>query len=169
MYMRKFLVLLRASPVVGAQYGTLQKHYSHPSFVIYFFFSNPPIKLKLWLQIRGRILIAKQSDQSLLWLAHQKHGAAVRSHLLHSSLAAVRLCCAFLAASANYAKMLGQNHFVKPNQHVLTSFLYPILIAGSPTEHCWRCSKKGVYFIPWPNWWWLISPVVVVMHTYPGH
>jgi hypothetical protein len=37
-YMRKFLVLLRASPAVGAQYVTLQKHFSHPSFVIYFLF-----------------------------------------------------------------------------------------------------------------------------------
>jgi hypothetical protein len=26
----------------------------------------------------------------------------------------------FLPASANYAKMLGQNHFVEPNQYVLT-------------------------------------------------
>jgi hypothetical protein len=32
-----------------------------------------------------------------------------------------------LPASANYAKMLGQNHFAELNQHVLT-FPYPILI-----------------------------------------
>jgi hypothetical protein len=44
-YMRKFLELLRASPVVGAQYVTLQKHFSHPSFVKYFFF-QPTHKTK---------------------------------------------------------------------------------------------------------------------------
>jgi hypothetical protein len=38
-----------------------------------------------------------------------------------------------LAALANYAKMLGQNHFAKPNQHVLISFIYLILIASSHT------------------------------------
>jgi len=43
--MRKFLALLRPSPVVGAQYVSLQKHFSHPSFVIYFFF-QPTHKTK---------------------------------------------------------------------------------------------------------------------------
>jgi hypothetical protein len=33
-----------------------------------------------------------------------------------------------LPASAKSAKMLGQNHFAEPNQHVLT-FLHPILIS----------------------------------------
>jgi hypothetical protein len=33
------------------------------------------------------------------------------------------------------AKMLGQNHFIEPNQHVLT-FLHPILICRiAHTEH----------------------------------
>jgi hypothetical protein len=40
------------------------------------------------------------------------------------STAGVRLCCAFLPASASCAKVLGQNHFAEPNQHVLT-FLHP--------------------------------------------
>ncbi len=75
------------------QYVTLQKNFSHPSLVIYFF-PTLPIKLKLGLQIGGRLLIANHLDQSL-WLANQKQGAAVRSYLLHSSLAGVRLYCAY--------------------------------------------------------------------------
>jgi hypothetical protein len=34
----------------GAQYVTLQKHFSHPSFIVICFFPTPPIKLKLGLQ-----------------------------------------------------------------------------------------------------------------------
>ncbi len=74
-------------------YVTLQEYFSHPSLVIYFF-PNPPIKLKLGLQIGGRLLIAKHLDQSL-WSANQKQGAVVRSYLLHTSLTGVRFCCAF--------------------------------------------------------------------------
>ncbi len=46
-----------------AQYVTLQKYFSHPSLVIYFF-PIPPIKLKLGLQIGGKLLVATQLDQS---------------------------------------------------------------------------------------------------------
>jgi hypothetical protein len=37
----------------GAQYMTLQKYFSHPSFI--YFFATPPKKLKLRLQIGGRL------------------------------------------------------------------------------------------------------------------
>jgi hypothetical protein len=67
----------------GAQYVTLQKDFSHPSLVIYFFptppiklqkyfanpslviyfFPTPPIKLKLVLQVGERLLIATHLDQ----------------------------------------------------------------------------------------------------------
>jgi hypothetical protein len=40
----------------------------------------------------------------------------------------------------NSAKLLGQNHFAEPNQHIL-AFLYPISIAGSHMEYHWRCSN----------------------------
>ncbi len=63
-------------------------------FSYIYFFPTLPIKLKLRLQIDGRLAIATQLDQSL-WLANQKQGAAVRSYVLHSSLAGVMLCCAF--------------------------------------------------------------------------
>jgi hypothetical protein len=42
---------------------TLQKYFSHPSLVIYFF-PTPPVKLKLGLQIGERLLLASQLDQS---------------------------------------------------------------------------------------------------------
>jgi hypothetical protein len=38
---------------------TLEKHFSHPSLVIYFF-ATPPINVKLEQQIGGRLLIANQ-------------------------------------------------------------------------------------------------------------
>jgi len=83
---------LRASPVVLSMWP-LQTYFSHPSLVIYFF-PTPSIKLKLGLHIGGRLLIANHLDQSF-WLANQKQQAAIRSYLLHFSLAGVRLCCAF--------------------------------------------------------------------------
>jgi hypothetical protein len=43
---------------------TLQKYFSHPSLVIYFF-PTPPIKLKLGLQMVGRL------DQSI-YMANQQ-------------------------------------------------------------------------------------------------
>jgi hypothetical protein len=82
---------------IGAQYVTLQKYSSHPRLVIYFF-PTLPIKLKMGLQVGGRLLIAKH-------LFNQKQGAAVTSFLLHFSLAGVQLCCA--KASAKCARMLG--------------------------------------------------------------
>jgi hypothetical protein len=41
----------------GADYVTLEKYFSHPSLVIYFF-ATPPIKVKLGHQIGGGLLIA---------------------------------------------------------------------------------------------------------------
>jgi len=46
-----------------AQYVTMQKYSAHLSLVI-FFFPTPPIKLKLVLQIGGRLLIASQLYRS---------------------------------------------------------------------------------------------------------
>jgi hypothetical protein len=37
-------MVIRASPAI-AHYATLQKYFSHPSLVIYFFFPTSPIKL----------------------------------------------------------------------------------------------------------------------------
>jgi hypothetical protein len=64
-----------------AQYGTLQKQISHPTWAIYFFYT-PPIKPKLGQQIGWGVLITNHFDQSLWW-ANKKYWAAVRSYLLH--------------------------------------------------------------------------------------
>jgi hypothetical protein len=72
-----------------------------------------------------RLLIVNHLDQSL-WLANQKYKAKMISYLLHSFLACVKLCCAFYWCQKN-VKMLGQNHFVNPNKHVLI-FFHHILI-----------------------------------------
>jgi len=58
---------------------TLQKYFSHPSLVIYSF-PTTPIKLKLGLQISGRLQIATHLNQS---------------NLSSQSAADVGLCCAF--------------------------------------------------------------------------
>jgi hypothetical protein len=56
--------------------------------LVIYFFPTLPIKLKMGLQVGGRLLIAKH-------LVNQKQGAAVTSFLLHFPLAGVQLCCAF--------------------------------------------------------------------------
>ncbi len=95
--------------------------------VVYFFWTTPPIKLKLGLQIGERLLIAKHLDQS--WTRCRK------SDLLHSFLTGVvRLCCAFTSLSKQCQKKCWAKTILlaEPNWHVLT-FLCLILICGSNT------------------------------------
>jgi hypothetical protein len=86
---------------------TLQKYFSHPSLVNYFF-PTPPIKLKLGLRIHGRLLIAKHLDQSETGSSSQ-----IISVTLFSGRYEALLC--LLPASANRAKMLSKDHFDEPN------------------------------------------------------
>jgi hypothetical protein len=93
----------------------LANYFLHPSLVIYFF-ATPAIKLKLGLQIGGRLLITNHLNQSL-WLANQKTGNS--SQIIFITLFCHRyteLCLCLLPALANCAKMLGQNHFAEPNR-----------------------------------------------------
>jgi len=88
---------------------------------------------------QGTTVIINHLDPSL-WVANQKQGEAVRSNLLFSSLEGTRLCCGL-----HHPQRTGQNWWAKSillsqRPHVLT-FLHPILISGSHTEHCWTCSK----------------------------
>jgi hypothetical protein len=83
---------------------TLQKYFSHPSLVT-FFFPTPPIKLKLGLQIGGRLLIATHLDKSN-YVANQQQVLD-------------------FAVSFTSLSILGQNNFAEPNWHVL-NFLHPI-------------------------------------------
>jgi hypothetical protein len=47
------LKVIKENPVsTGAQYVTLQKYFSHPNLLVYFF-ATPPIKLKLGQEIGG--------------------------------------------------------------------------------------------------------------------
>jgi len=69
----------------GAHYVTLRKYFSHPSLVMYSF-ATPSIKLKLWQQIGGGLLMTNHLDKPSLWWANQKHWVTVRSYLLHSFL-----------------------------------------------------------------------------------
>ncbi len=56
------------------------KNISHIQSLVIHFFLTPPRKLKLGLQIRGRLLIATHLDEAL-GLVNQKRGAAVGSKL----------------------------------------------------------------------------------------
>jgi hypothetical protein len=87
--------------ISNVQYATLQKYFSHPNLVIYLFIPNPNHKIRIRLQIGGRLLIANHLDQSL-WLINKKHGVSIRSYLLHASLANVKLCNAFLSTSKKF-------------------------------------------------------------------
>jgi hypothetical protein len=58
---------------------TLQKYFSHPSLVIYFF-PTTQLKLKLGLQIGGRLLIATHLYQSN-YLANQQQVLGLDEHL----------------------------------------------------------------------------------------
>jgi len=92
-------------------------YFSHPSLVMYSFFSTPPIKRKLEQQIGAGLL--DHLDESLWW-ANQKHWAAVKSYLLHS----------FLEVHSAHAPFTGHGNvgnFAEPNLHMV-GFLHPILL-----------------------------------------
>ncbi len=65
---------------IAAQYTTLHEYFSHPSSVFFVFFPTAAIKLKLGLQIGGRILMATDVDGSN-YVVNEQPG--------------VRLCSAF--------------------------------------------------------------------------
>jgi hypothetical protein len=60
----------------------------------YLLFCDPTHKTETRTAYRCELLIANHMDQSL-WLGNENQGAAVRSYLLHSSLAGAQLCCDF--------------------------------------------------------------------------
>jgi hypothetical protein len=65
-------------------YVTLQKDISHLSSVI-FIFLTPPTKLKLGLQIDGRLLIANHLEQSS-WLANERKNKDQQSDHIYYTL-----------------------------------------------------------------------------------
>jgi hypothetical protein len=72
----------------SAQYVILQKYFSHPSLVIYFF-PKPTHKTKTETANRWETTNGKAPGPIIIGLANQKQGAAVRSDLSHSSMACV--------------------------------------------------------------------------------
>ncbi len=66
----------------------LQKHFSHPSLVIYFF-PKPTHKTEIGTANRWETTDSKAPEPILIGLASQKQGAAVRSELSQSSPACV--------------------------------------------------------------------------------
>jgi hypothetical protein len=114
---------------------TLQEYFSY-QVQLFTYFPTPLVKLKMELQIGGRLLIANHLDK-LLRL--DKTGREQQSdHICYTLLWQVLgFNHVLLSASAKSAKMLSQNHFAEPNRHVLT-FLHPALIFrvtySSPVE-----------------------------------
>jgi len=115
-----------------------KKYFSDPSLVIHFFLT-PPRKLKLGLQIRGRLLIATHLDEAL---------GLVKSGEQQSE--------------ANCAKMQGENDFAEPNQHALPFLHSMILISRitywAPLEMLWQLKtlKKFCWFPACNLRWWRI-------------
>jgi hypothetical protein len=76
-------------------------------------------------------------------LAHKR----VRSYLLHSSLAGVRLCCAFYQPQQT-VQICWAETILLSQTSMLWLFFIQLLCAGSHTEHHWGCSQKLSKSIP---------------------
>jgi len=87
----------------------------------YLLFSNPTHKTKSGTANRRETTNSKSPRPIIMFgLSETESNSQILSIMCQA------LLC-LLPHSANYAKMLGQNHFAEPNWHVLT-FLHPILI-----------------------------------------
>jgi hypothetical protein len=86
---------------------------SHIQVLVTSFFPTPPIKLKLWLEVGGRLVIATHLDQSN-YLGNQKQGALNK------------LC--------NFYRVQALDFTLQPHPK------FPVGVGGSHTEHWWRCS-----------------------------
>ncbi len=166
-------LIIASLPVL--KYMTLQNYFSHPSLVIYFF-ATPPIKTETGTAHSWELLyIANHLDQSLC-LTNQKQGTAVKSYLLHSSLAGVQLCCAFYGLSKLRGHTQERNHFptpftslsklrsyagekpfsgAKPAYFSFASFDFDFKVQGVHTEHRWGCfppTSTPSFFFPLHIW-----------------
>jgi hypothetical protein len=92
-------------------------------FSLYPFFATLHIKLKLGQQIGRGLLIAN----------HSKTQSCSQIILLLSVLQVHSVAAPF--TSILCAIMPSQNHFPKPNRHILP---------GSHTEHRWRCCNESI-------------------------
>ncbi len=132
LHTKKAAPLSYQSITTSAQYVTpLQKYFSHPSLVIYFY-CNPTPKTETGNGDMWEPLITHHLEQSLC-LANQKHEAGVRSCLLHSSLAQVHSFAEHICRSKTI--------FPELNRHVLT-FLH--LIRSTSGDALRQASTTGL-------------------------
>jgi hypothetical protein len=103
----------------------------------YLLFRNPTHKTEIGQQIRGKLLIAIHLDQSLRW-ANQNHWLVVRSYLLHSFRQVPTVAAAFHKPPQTVQWCSAKTILVSKTM----TFLHPILLCRSHTEHRWRCSKE---------------------------
>ncbi len=90
-----------------------KKIFSHPSLVISLF-SNPTLGLQI-----GRRTTNSKPHGRIIMISQSETGISSHTYLWH---------CSLTVASANYAKILGQNHFLLSQTGKGLTFLHPILI-----------------------------------------
>jgi len=106
---------------------------SHFSYLL---FSNPTHKTKIGTANMWEIISCK-TPGAVIMIGQSETGRSTQLILilLFSIRCEALLCCVPPALANVLKKMLGQIHFIEPNEHVLT-FLHPILICRLPhTEH----------------------------------
>jgi hypothetical protein len=86
------VAIIRASLAVVLSMFTLQKDF-HIQVLLIYFFTTPPIKLKLGLQIGWGVLIANHLDESLRWAQWEILSNSQIIFIIPSSAGAHR-CCA---------------------------------------------------------------------------
>jgi hypothetical protein len=88
---------------MSAQYPTLQKYFSQPSFSYLLSSNLTHKKLKLGLQIDGRTTNSKALGQ-IIMIGQSKQGAIVKSYLLISYMEGDWLCCAFFTSLSKLSR-----------------------------------------------------------------
>ncbi len=111
----------------GAQYLTLQKYFSHPSFFFFFFFSNPIYTTKTRTANRWEITNSKPLGP-IIMIGRSETRSSSQIIFIKLSLASVRLCCAFYQRQQTLQKCWIKTILLSQTQHVLT-FLCPILMS----------------------------------------
>ncbi len=114
----------------GAQYVTLQKHFTRPSLAFYFC-GTPPYKTKIVTANGWEATNSKPPGPIIIFGQSEKQGPSGKSYLLHSFLAGAQRWLPFSSLSKLYKYACSKNHFPQPKRHVLT-FLHPILLCRAP-------------------------------------
>ncbi len=115
------VVVIRAFPPVFLVYDPAKMFLT--SKFNYLLLCNPAHKTETGTSNRWELLIANNLDQSL-YLANQTQGAAVRSHLSHSSLAGGEFCCACVTSLSKLTTYARAKPFTWPKQACFDSSLH---------------------------------------------